>query len=222
MQYIDLTHALSPDIPSWDGDCCFHLHAAVDYKDCKAPNIFRVQEIRAKAGAGTHIDAPAHCFPGATTIDGLQLPDLLTDCVVISIDDVADERYLVMPDIIAAFEKEHGNIPPNAFVIFYTGWDKYWHTPEKYRNDLRFPSVHEDTAKVLLQRNISGIGIDTLSPDARGEDFPVHRLILGAGKYIVENVANAKNVPPTGAKVMVLPMKIKDGTEAPVRLVVVS
>ncbi len=219
MQYIDLTHALSPDIPSWDGSCCFATHIATDYQDCKASNLFRVQKIEGMAGAGTHMDAPAHCFPDVQTIDAIPLVDLMTDCVVIRVDDKADENYLVTPDIIAAFEKEHGKIPANAFVIFYTGWDRYWKTPEKYRNDLKFPSVHEDTAKMLLERNISGIGIDTLSPDARGIDFPVHRVILGAGKYIVENVANAKHLPPTGAKIMVLPMKIKDGTEAPVRLV---
>lgn len=65
------------------------------------------------------------------------------------------------------------------------------------------------------------IGIDTLSPDAGGKDFPVHRVILGAGKYIVENIANAAAVPPTGAKILIMPVKIKDGTEAPVRLVAV-
>jgi kynurenine formamidase len=60
----------------------------------------------------------------------------------------------------------------------------------------------------------------TPSADARGgEDFPVHRAILGAGKYLVENVANAKELPPTGARIFVMPMKIKDGTEAPIRLV---
>ncbi|KJV56962.1 hypothetical protein OTSKATO_0032 [Orientia tsutsugamushi str. Kato PP] len=42
---------------------------------------------------------------------------------------------------------------------------------------------------------------------------------LGAGKIIIENVANLDSMPPTGSFVMVLPIKIKDGTEAPVRLV---
>lgn len=218
-QIIDLTHSLTSDIPSFDGDCCFALHIAVDYKDCEPPNLFRVQKIEAKAGAGTHMDAPAHCFSEGKTIDSLELGNLVTDCVVIHVDEDADANYKVMPDVIERFEEKHGRIQPNTFVIFYTGWDKYWNTPKKYRNDLHFPSVHEDTAKLLLQREIAGIGIDTLSPDAGGIDYPVHRVILGVGKYLVENVANAKNLPPTGAKIMVMPMKIKDGTEAPIRLV---
>ncbi len=218
---IDLTHTLSSAIPHWDQDCCFRMETACDYKDCTPPNVFRTQKLNLKAGSGTHIDAPAHCFPSATTTDKLDLQNLSTHCIVIKAKENADARYLVMPEEIEAFEKAHGVIPANAFVIFYTGWDKYWNDPKKYRNDLQFPSVHESTAKLLLQRNIVGIGIDTLSPDAGGKDFPVHRALLGAGKYIVENVANAGVLPPTGAKVMVMPMKIKDGTEAPVRLVAI-
>lgn len=218
MRLIDLTHTLSPDIPSWDGNCCFSLITKTDYKDCTDPNLFRVQKVEALAGAGTHVDAPAHCFPGAATIDAMHLENLMTDCIVIRVDHEADENYLVMPEVIITFEKEYGKIPAKAFVIFYTGWDTHWSSPKKYRNDLKFPSVHEETAKLLLERDVSGIGIDTLSPDALGKDFPVHRVMLGAGKYIVENIANAESLPPTGAKISIMPMKIKGGTEAPIRL----
>jgi kynurenine formamidase len=193
----------------------------VDYQDCDPPNLFRVQKIETKAGAGTHMDAPSHCFSEGKAIDVLDLKSLLTDCVVICVDHEADANYKVMPETVEDFEREHGKIQPNTFVIFYTGWDKYWNNPKKYRNNLQFPSVDETTATLLLRREVSGIGIDTLSPDAGGKDYPVHRVILGAGKYLVENVANAKSVPSTGAKIIVMPMKIKDGTEAPIRLIAV-
>jgi kynurenine formamidase len=32
---------------------------------------------------------------------------------------------------------------------------------------------------------------------------------------------STEQIPPTGAKIMVMPIKIKDGTEAPIRLVAV-
>ena len=38
-------------------------------------------------------------------------------------------------------------------------------------------------------------------------------------KNIIENVANASQMPPAGAYSVALPMKIQEGTEAPVRLV---
>lgn len=217
---IDLTHALSSDIPRWDDSCGFELKLVTDYKDCAPPDLFRTQKIAADLSLGTHMDAPAHCIPGAKTIDALRLEDLVADCAVIKIDG-AGEDHVAMPDAVERFERENGAIQPNTFVIFCTGWDKHWDDPKKYRNGLKFPSVHESTAKLLLERGITGLGIDALSADARGESFPVHRAILGAGKYLVENVANADQLPATGAKIFVMPVKIKEGTEAPIRLVAI-
>lgn len=214
---IDLTHTLTPDIPGWDGDCCFRLHTAVDYADCSAPNLFRVQKMECKAGVGTHMDAPAHCIPGGKTVDEIALQELVLPCVVIKIKD-AKEDFILMPEHIHACEEKHGKIHDGSFVIVHTGWDRHWTDAKKYRNDLQFPSIGEESAKLLLARGINGIGIDTMSPDAVGKDFPVHRLLLGAGKIIVENVANAGSLPEAGATVMIMPMKIGQGTEAPVRL----
>ncbi len=218
MRKIDLTHTLSPEVPNWDEECCFKADIKVDYKDCTPPNLFRVQKFEMRGGAGTHIDAPAHCFPNGKTIEDLDLENLVTDCIVVHTDTVTED-YLITPKVLEKFENENGQIPSNTFVIFHTGWDQYWHDAKKYRNDLKFPSLHVDTAKLLVERNVAGIGIDTLSPDAIGEDFPVHRVLLGAGIYIVENVANAKELPPVGARIIVMPLKIKGGTESPIRLV---
>lgn len=218
-RFIDLTHTLSETIPSWSGDCGFRLNIHGDYKESAGPDFFRSQDITMRAGMGTHMDAPAHCFEGKETIDTLKFENLVVDCVVIDVSADADEAYVVTPEVVEKFEKEHGEIKPNSVVIFYTGWDKYWNTPETYINNHMFPSIHEDTAQLLLKRDIAGLGIDTLSADTGVTGFPVHRAILGAGKYLIENVANAKDLSATGAKVIVAPLKIKDGTEAPIRLI---
>lgn len=218
-QLIDLTHALSSDVPTFDGSCGFTSSLACDYKDCTSPNLFRVQNVAMKAGIGTHMDAPAHCFADSATIDTLPLESLVTDCIVIDVRSETHEHYVIGPQVVESFEKEHGLIPPNAFVIFYTGWSVRWGNPAEYRNDHKYPSVDPRTAELLLARGIVGLGVDTLSADAGGTDFPVHRILLGAGKYLVENIASLEGVPAVGAQVFVLPIKIKDGTEAPIRLI---
>ena len=216
---IDLTHALSDNIPSWDGKPDFKLDIVTDYEDCTPPDLFRTQKINASISLGTHMDAPAHVILGGRTIDKLTLEELVANCVVIDVSKEARENYSVMPRTIEKFEKEHGEIPARSLVIFYTGWSKHWKTPEKYHNNFGFPSVDVSTAEVLLKRNVVGLGIDTFSCDTGKNGFPVHRAILGADKYLVENVANAELIPTNGAKVLVLPMKIKDATEAPIRLI---
>lgn len=218
-QLIDLTHTLHTGIPSWDGDCGFRLEVEADYGDSDAAARFRTQRIASRAGMGTHLDAPAHCFAGAFTVESIPLEALIVPCVVIRPSTPLDEHAVVGCSDIEAFEACYGTIAPETFVIVCTGWGQHWSHPERYRNNLQFPSLHPDAADLLLSRGISGLGIDTLSPDAGGEHFPVHQIILGAGKYLVENVANADVLPLSGATALVMPIKLGGGTEAPVRLV---
>ncbi len=215
---IDLTHALSPAIPTWDGSCGFDHRRHSDY-DPGVEYQFRIHRVVMNEGIGTHMDSPAHCIPGASTIDRLSLENLAVPCVVIDVSATADMRYKVSPEDIMNFEKTHGSIPAGSLVMVKTGWERFWQKPEQYRNDHLFPSVSPEAAQLLLARDIAGLGTDTLSSDRGDEGFPVHKLILGAGKYLVENAANLSSLPPTGSFVMTMPLKIKDGTEAPVRLI---
>jgi len=219
LTFIDLTHTLNPTVPNWNGNCGFKNNVVVNYADCKTKTKFCVQTFEMNAGIGTHMDAPAHCFSDGKTISDIPLGQLINPCVVINIADKCHESYQVSIDDILHFEKQYGKIEKHHFVIIRTGWDKYWSQPEKYRNNLKFPTVSSDVAELLLQREIVGLGIDTLSPDSDSGDFPVHDLVLGAGKYIVENIANAHLLPPTNSYVIALPLKIKDGTESPIRLI---
>lgn len=216
---IDLTHSLSPDIPSWDGDCGFQHHLHHDY-DPASLYQFRTHKIQMNEGMGTHIDAPAHCIVGGRTISDLDVNELIASCVVIDVSKVASETYIASLADVKAFEDKYGLIEDGSFVIFYTGWDRYWQQPERYRNGLLFPSVSIEAAQFLLdERKILGLGIDTLSPDNPQNGYPVHKAVLGANKYIVENVANSASLPPKGSYTLCLPIKIKNGTEAPMRLV---
>lgn len=217
---VDLTHTLSTTSPSWDLDCGFSHTTTLNYDDCTAEVKFKVQEIRTPAGIGTHIDAPAHCIKDALHVAELDLikHHLITECIVIDVSPQSDENYTITRKDVVAFEKKYGKISEHAFIIFYTGWEKYWNNAKQYQNNLIFPCLSEETGQLLLERNIAGIGIDTLSPDRPDNHYIVHQLMLQNNKYIVENVANATELPPTGAYSMVLPMKIAEATEAPIRL----
>jgi len=216
---IDLTHTLEETTPSWEGVCGFKSEIMLDYEQCPGAVAFRAQQVHMHAGIGTHIDAPAHTEPGGITVDKIGLENLIRPCVCIDVSAKRQDDYVVSPDDILLFEKKHGRINEKSFVIVYTGWDAYWKEPARYHNNYMFPSISTEAASLLCDRNIAGIGIDTLSPDVPSSGFAVHKQLLGLGKYIVENVANAHLLPPVGAFVLVLPVKAAGLTEAPVRLV---
>ena len=49
-------------------------------------------------------------------------------------------------------------------------------------------------------------------------DFPVHSFLLGAGRYGLTQLANLAQLPPTGAVVVVAPLKLVGGTGSPARV----
>lgn len=224
-QIIDLSHAINPNVPTWTGCCGFKSTIKCDYEDCETETKFRAQKFEMVASIATHMDAPAHCFAGAATIDQLELSNLLVPAVVIDISQKikeADDQLTVQD--IQEFESAFGTIPSQCLVIIYTGWSKHWNDPEKYRNAdkqglLHFPTVSAEAAEFLFSRQIVGIGVDVISPDRHDSGYPTHRIFLGNGKYIIENVANAHKLPPTGSFVLVMPLKIEGATESPIRLV---
>lgn len=216
---IDLTHTLEGSIPTWNGGCGFNHERHIDYADCAGEDKFRVMKMSMNAGIGTHMDAPSHCISGGKCIHEFDVDELCMPCFVIDISGKAHERYCLAPEDITDFEGKYGPIHKGSCVMIKTGWSKFWDTPEKYRNNYEFPSVSPESGNLLIQRGVRALGIDTLSPDRPHDGFKVHQIFLGAGKILIENVANLNNMPPVGSFVMALPIKIKDGTEAPVRLV---
>lgn len=216
---IDLTHPLDMSIPSWNKGCGFERKVKLDYNDCQSEVKFRVQQLKMHAGIGTHMDAPSHCVAGGLSIDLIALDKLISPLLVIDTHEKVAENYKVSIKDIYSFEDRYGKIAQNCFVAFHTGWSKYWHEADKYHNDFLFPSISQEVAELLLKRNVVGLGIDTLSPDLPSSGFPVHDIILGAGRYIVENIANLEKMPKVGAYVMALPIKGVGLTEAPIRMI---
>ncbi|MEX2523852.1 MAG: cyclase family protein [Gammaproteobacteria bacterium] len=84
---------------------------------------------------------------------------------------------------------------------------------------MHFPGFSEAAAQMLLERSIAGIGIDTLSIDrGASTDFPVHKLMLGSGKFQIENLANLDALPPTGTTAIIGVLPVRDGTQAQARI----
>ena len=216
---IDLTHPLTEGTPSWDDSCGFKHTISLDYADCATEVKFRVQNINMPAGIGTHIDAPAHCDPQGKTIDAISLRECFAPCVVINISEKAHETYQFSVQDILDFEKQYQAIQSGDFVLIRTGWARYWSRPLQYRNNLQFPSVSKEAAQWLIEREIVGLGIDTLGPDTAKSGYPVHQIILNQGKYLVENVANADLLPSIGSYILIAPLLVSGGTEAPIRLI---
>ena len=93
--------------------------------------------------------------------------------------------------------------------------------PPGRRRESALPGFSKEAAEWLVrERDVAAIGVDTPSIDhGPSRDFIVHQVVNGAGKPGLENVAHLERLPPIGATLIALPMKIGGGSGAPTRIV---
>lgn len=220
---VDLTHTLTPNIPTWTAECGFKQKNILDY----AKDNLRVQSIRAFSGAGTHMDAAAHFFEGAKDTSEYSPELFFLEGAIIDVQQkvINSHDYFITADDIRTYEKSHGLLLDSNMVIFNTGWHKRWHDVNLYRNPdssggMIFPGVHVKTAELLLERGVKVVAIDTLSPDGCDDTFPFHKIWLKNGNTIIENLnLNHGILPPRGTTIITLPQKITGATEASTRII---
>lgn len=179
---------------------------------------------------GTHIDAPIHFARNGVSVDQIPLSHLMGNAIVLDIRTkvTSNPDYTLQLIDIMNWESQHGRIPAQSIVFLLTGWGRFWPQPTKYFGSptpsdplsLHFPSFSKTSAEFLVkEREVAGIGVDTASIDpGQSRDFPVHQILAGRNCFALENVANLEQLPHTGTWVIALPMKIKGGTGAPVRI----
>lgn len=183
---------------------------------------------------GTHIDAPVHFAEGRNTVDALPLGQLIAPAIKIEVSQQAASNpdYRISVEDIQSWEKQNGQIPDGSIILFRTGFGKFWPDKKQYLGtdqkgaeavkDLHFPGLAPEAADWLVKnRKINAVGIDTASIDyGQSTKFESHVALMSNNIPAFENVANLEKVPVKGAHVIALPMKIKGGSGAPLRIVV--
>ena len=219
----DLTHTLFEGFPTYGGDKWFTMEDFATFAKDKA-NLKRWTLVE---HTGTHMDAPLHFTADGISVDEVPITDLVVPLAIVDISQRAqdDPDAAVTPDDIKAWEATHGPLPEGCCVAMNAGWDKLLMTPRYTGKDdagkNHTPGFHAETAHLLIgERNVKGIGVDTLSLDtgmAMGA-FPVHYAWLGSGRWGVEALANLGTLPATGAILVLGGPKVKGGTGGPSRV----
>lgn len=176
---------------------------------------------------GTHLDAPNHFEPDQPDVAQIPPQQLFAEGVMIDISTRAEadhDTILTLPDI-HAWEQAHGRIPQRSIVLLCTGWGRYWSQPERFQGrdvqgKLHFPGYSREAVELLIrERDIKGIGIDTLSIDPGiSRTFEAHHVCNRAGRFGLENVAQLERLPPRGFYLVLAPIKVETGTGGPCRI----
>ncbi len=236
VEVIDLTHTLDPEfpvivLPPELGQCAPFRAEVVSRYDERGPAWYW-QNISMCEHTGTHFDAPVHWISGkdlpnasvdSIPADAFVRPACVIDC---SAECAHDEDFLLEPEFIRTWEKDYGEIPAGCWVLMRSDWSK--RRGGAYLN-MRSDGAHSpgpsgDAVKFLIEeRDILGFGTETVGTDAGQAahltpPYPAHYLFHGAGKYGLQCLNHLDRLPPTGAILICPPLKIRNGSGSPLRV----
>jgi kynurenine formamidase len=226
---VDLTYPFSEETHHWPTAKPFHLENVREGRT-PAGYWYSSYDYSGSEHVGTHMDAPFHFAEGKWTTEQVPLARTIGPGVVIDVRGKTEKNpdYLLQVEDLRAWEKIHGRIAPGSIVLARTGWGKYWGDRKRYFGteepgnvtDLHFPGLSKQIAEFLVkQRRVKAVGLDTPSIDhGPSRDFVVHQILGAANVPIFENVAALDRLPAKGMTIFALPMKIKGGSGAPLRI----
>ena len=218
MRVLDLTQPLDERTILWPDSVPFVATGSGGYDE----DGFWWRDLGFPEHAGTHLDAPRHCVPGAAAVGDIAAGQLVRPAVRIDARALCggDPAWVLSAADVQGWEAEHGGVPEGAAVLLCTGWDAFRADAGLYLGEpLAFPGFGGDAARLLVERGVAGIGIDTLSVDAgAATSFPVHRTALPAGLWQLEGLIGLDAVPPVGATLVVGALRLPGASGTPARV----
>jgi len=233
-RYVDLTHELSSESVFWPTGERFRLDSVADGVTDKG-YYYASNNYSGNEHGGTHIDAPVHFAKGRWTVDQIPLDRLIGNAVVLDVSakSASNADYQVSVADFTAWERTNDEIEPNSIVLIRTDFSKRWPDARTYLGTdehgdaavakLHFPGLHPDAAKWLAEtRKVKAVGLDTASIDyGQSTLFESHRLLYERNIPAFENLTALDQLPPRGATIYALPIKIKGGSGGPLRAIAV-
>lgn len=233
-KWIDLSHDFSDKTLYWPTANGFKLDTAFS-GITEGGFYYEAYNYCAAEHGGTHLDAPVHFAKGKWAADQIPLEKLTGEAVVINVSANAlkDSDYQISVADVEDWEKTHGKLADDIMVLFHTGYGSFYPDAKKYLGTdergaaavakLHFPGIHPDLASWLVQnRKIKAVGLDVASVDyGQSKEFKTHQVLYEQNISGFENVANLDKLPVKGTFIIALPMKIKGGSGAPLRIIAI-
>ena len=212
MQVVDLTHFLSQGMPVYPGTEGPRFESANTYER----DGFQETRMTMYTHTGTHVDPPAHLFPGGATLDRLPITQFVGTALVIDCTDLREGGRIAMDRV----ERRRADADMAEFLLFRTGWDRYWGDP-RYFGD--YPCIDQGIVDYLLQSGKKGVGLDTIGVDPIADAYlSIHRRLFQDHDLVVmENLANLDQIGDGLFTLFALPLRYQDADGSPIRAVAV-
>ncbi len=144
--------------------------------------------------AATHVDVPQHFFENAPGVEAIALERFFGRARALDLGG--------LPRPLEETLLRKLNVAEGDVVLFVGN-----------------PKLTEEDAQALLACGVKGVGVEAESIDE--PPFPLHRLFLGSGVLIYENLTNVACLVGKEALFFGFPLKVSSATASPVRAVAI-
>lgn len=212
MRVIDLTRTISNTIPVYPGTEGPNLTIANTYEESG----FKETLLSMYSHTGTHMDAPHHIYPEKISLDQKDVSGFVGKACVIDARDVPAGGLID----ITYIEKNKVRVEQAEFIVFQTGWEKYW-GQDKYFGE--YPVISKEVAAYLVDNNKKGIGLDNIGLDPIADvDLNLHHFMLeNENIVIMENLCNLDLIGQEVFLLVALPLKFENSDGAPIRAIAI-
>jgi len=200
--FIDITRPIYSQMPVYPGDPAVRLEKLADIA---AGSPYTLSQLSMCLHSGTHLDSPSHVIGGAPSIDALPVEAFTLSAQVLDTGDALS----VEPELLASLDLQAGEA-----LLFRSQGDSQIVTESSRRVDIIVKA-----AEIIVERRLGLVGTDCMDVESEdAADLPVHKLLLGAGVLILENL-DLRAVTPGKYRLLCFPLKLLGAEASPCRAV---
>ncbi len=210
MKVVDLSWPVTDGMVVFPGDVSPSVKTGATMEE----NGWRTKLLSMSSHTGTHMDAPAHMIADGKYMDELPNETFFGFALIADVRGCAGRR-IELADIRVSSNK----IAYVDFLLFRTDWSSKWGT-EDYLSG--FPTLSPLAAEWVSEQNIKGIGFDAISVDpVDSAACDIHKILLGSGLVIMENLRNLDQVGYMPFCLAALPISLVKQDGGPARIMAV-
>lgn len=201
----DISMPISADMPVYKGKQEKRPSLKVQ-SDFQSSTVYE-SKLEMNLHTGTHLDSTLHMKEDGTTIDTLELSQVITSCKVFDLTEV--------PDKITDMDLREKEIAPGDFILLKTR--------NSFENILEADFIYLDStgAKYLAEKKIKGVGIDALGIERSQPEHETHLSLMAEEIHILEGL-RLKEVPEGEYFLFAVPVNIIGAEAAPVRAILLK
>lgn len=189
-KFFDLSQPIFAGCPGWPT----YPPTVLEQTSTIAVDGFNAERLDLITHTGTHLDVPYHFFADGKRLDEVPASEFQGPAAVLDLRPL-QPRQAIGP---AELERCAGWLRPGDVAILCTGWG------EKRSLDRVFlyewPYLSGEGAEWLISRQVRAVAIDARSVGgwAEGTGRPCHVALLGAGRWILEDIRVPEEVVAAG------------------------